>query len=34
MANYNIYIKNNFKRLVMNATQTICFTDKMCLYDA
>ena len=34
MANYNIYFKNNFNRLVMNITQTIFFTDKMCIYDA
>ena len=32
MANYNIYFKNNFNRLVMNIT--IFLTDKMCIYDA
>ena len=34
MANYNVYLKNNCNRLVMNSKQTNFFTDKMCIYDA
>ena len=35
MANYNIYLKTNFNRLVNeHNTNKIFFTDKMCIYDA
>ena len=33
MANYNTYFKNKFNCLVMNITQTLFFTDKMCTYN-
>ena len=33
MTNYNIYLKHNFNRLVMNVTQINFFIDKMCIYD-